>query len=288
LKKKLKYLIYALLCILASCTENPKSLYPGYSKLDKDLYYHLYSIGDGALKPKKGDLLFFNIKLVNEDQLKTNTEILFDSLVFEKGDEKSLEKALSILNEGDSAGFYIDLSKSTKNYGSASQLITEGKLTRLELKLLKIKTREQQLFEEKSAELWVKEMQQDEEIQLSNYLKKENINSGPQEGIYYLNLREGFGSPVRSGKNIEIHYKAMFLNGTEFYSTYDKEAFEFTYGISGQVLKGMEIGLRNMKTGGKARFVVPSSLAFGEKGSSTNLVGPFKTIIFDVELLKVN
>ena len=41
-----------------------------------------------------------------------------------------------------------------------------------------------------------------------------------------------------------------------------------------------------MKEGGKSRFFIPSTLAYGEVGAG-DAIGPNSTLIFDIELLEV-
>ncbi len=62
------------------------------------------------------------------------------------------------------------------------------------------------------------------------------------------------------------------------------EPFQFVVGAGG-VIPGWDEGLLLLNEGSKAMFVIPSGLAYGEQGSGA--IGPFSTLVFDVELLKV-
>jgi FKBP-type peptidyl-prolyl cis-trans isomerase FkpA len=42
-----------------------------------------------------------------------------------------------------------------------------------------------------------------------------------------------------------------------------------------------------MKEGERSLFIIPSKLAFGENGSSTGIIPPFTSVIFEVELIEV-
>ena len=42
-----------------------------------------------------------------------------------------------------------------------------------------------------------------------------------------------------------------------------------------------------MKEGDKTKIIIPSQLAFGEYGSSTGLIPPFTTVIYNLEIIKV-
>ena len=43
-----------------------------------------------------------------------------------------------------------------------------------------------------------------------------------------------------------------------------------------------------MREGEKAKIIIPSQLAFGENGSSTGIVPPYTSVIYEVTMLKVN
>ncbi|MCH5345939.1 MAG: FKBP-type peptidyl-prolyl cis-trans isomerase, partial [Muribaculaceae bacterium] len=54
-----------------------------------------------------------------------------------------------------------------------------------------------------------------------------------------------------------------------------------------QVIPGWVEALQMMKPGAKWRLFIPSELAYGPNGAP-GVIGPNATLIFDVELLKVN
>ena len=50
----------------------------------------------------------------------------------------------------------------------------------------------------------------------------------------------------------------------------------------------MEDAIGMMHEGEKALFIMPSELAFGENGSSTGIIPPFTSLIFEVELVAIH
>ena len=97
----------------------------------------------------------------------------------------------------------------------------------------------------------------------------------------------GEGSECSNGQLINVDYVgAAWSNGTEFDSSWSRnEVFSFSLGI-GQVIAGWDEGIQLLKVGDKARFVIPSNLAYGESGAG-GVIPPNATLIFDVELMDV-
>jgi len=63
------------------------------------------------------------------------------------------------------------------------------------------------------------------------------------------------------------------------------EPFAFTLG-AGQVIAGWDEGVKGMKVGGRRKLVLPPQLAYGE-GGAPPAIPPGATLVFDVEVLKV-
>ena len=104
-------------------------------------------------------------------------------------------------------------------------------------------------------------------------------------GLQYVVLTEGAGKTPKATDTVVVNYRGTLLNGSEFDSSYGagREPAEFPLN---RVIKGWTEGLQLMKEGGKTRFFIPSSLAYGTRGAGMD-IGPNETLIFEVELLKV-
>lgn len=98
--------------------------------------------------------------------------------------------------------------------------------------------------------------------------------------------QEGTGVAIKDGDTVSVHYTGKLTNGEKFDSSLDRnEPFSFTVG-GGQVIKGWDEGLVGMKVGGKRTLTIPP-----EKGYGARAQGPIpasSTLIFDIELLKIN
>lgn len=105
-------------------------------------------------------------------------------------------------------------------------------------------------------------------------------------GLRYKIIQNGDGKQATKGAMVSVHYKGQLLDGTVFDSSYKrKQPIDFNVGI-GQVIAGWDEGIQMLKVGDKARFVIPSNLAYGERGAG-GVIPPNATLIFDVELMNV-
>jgi FKBP-type peptidyl-prolyl cis-trans isomerase len=105
-------------------------------------------------------------------------------------------------------------------------------------------------------------------------------------GLRYKILQAGNGKKAEKGNNVSVHYKGQLIDGQVFDSSYQrKQPIDFTIGV-GQVISGWDEGIQLLKVGDKARFVIPSDLAYGSRGAG-GVIPPDATLIFDVELMDV-
>ena len=105
-------------------------------------------------------------------------------------------------------------------------------------------------------------------------------------GLRYLIYKHGSGEKAMNGKKVTILYEIRLLNGNLCYSSAQLGPKEFTTG-QGKFESGAEEGILLMKVGDRAKFIVPSHLAFGLLGDQDK-IPPRSTLIYDIELLKIN
>ena len=118
----------------------------------------------------------------------------------------------------------------------------------------------------------------------------DKVSAGFQQtnsGLRYQIIQEGAGQQAVSGQTVSVHYKGQLLDGTVFDSSYKRQQpIDFVLG-QGQVIPGWDEGLSLLKVGDKARFVIPSDLAYGSRGAG-GVIPPDAALIFDVELVAVS
>lgn len=117
---------------------------------------------------------------------------------------------------------------------------------------------------------------------LAENKKKEGVKALPS-GLQYKVITEGKGKSPSATDMVTVHYKGTLIDGTEFDSSYKRNA-PATFPVNG-VIKGWTEALQLMKEGSKWQLFIPANLAYGESGRPS--IPPNSVLIFEVELIKV-
>lgn len=103
------------------------------------------------------------------------------------------------------------------------------------------------------------------------------------EGLEVTQLRDGTGRQLSSGDLVQVEYVGFLEDGTAFDSSAGRAPLSFKMG-AGQVIPGLDEGLKGMNVGGKRELLIPPELAFGERGAG-EAIPPNATIRFEAELV---
>ena len=102
-------------------------------------------------------------------------------------------------------------------------------------------------------------------------------------GLRIEEVDPGTGLPVTDGATVRVHYDAKTTSGALLHDTRPAGfPIEIIVG-STHTICGFERALIGMRAGGQRRVTVPSRLAFGEAGHSTD-VPPRTDIVFTIDL----
>lgn len=119
----------------------------------------------------------------------------------------------------------------------------------------------------------------------ADYLRANNITDHTASGLFFNKMLSTEGVQPQLGQTVRIKYVATYIDGTPLGDSDQLgDYYEMVVG-AGRVLRGLEEGVGMMRVGEKARFVLPYTLAYGEK--EFNNIPACSNLVFDVELLEV-
>jgi FKBP-type peptidyl-prolyl cis-trans isomerase FkpA len=289
MKTLLHVIILTVTIFSVGCSRFSK--YPGYKKAKHGIYYQLHTMGEDTAKAGPGDYITVNLSyLTMEDSVFFQGSRKFQ--VSQPAYEGAVDECFMMLATGESATFVIR----SDNFflktlqSSLPRFLPPGSAMKLYVEMIDIQTEEDYIREKEAFLSWIEDFGEYEKVILHQFISEEKLDVSPlPSGIYYLNLKPGTGKKVELGDTVTINYEGRFLNGKFFDSTVKRgQPFQFVYGTEWQVIKGLEEAIGIMSEGEKSLIILPSDLGFGNHGSSNQVIPPFTSLIFEVEILKVS
>ncbi|MRI32569.1 peptidylprolyl isomerase [Endozoicomonas sp. OPT23] len=146
----------------------------------------------------------------------------------------------------------------------------------------------QEAFQEMHTRLQAQEAEQAKELSaegekfLAENAKRDEVTV-TESGLQYEVLTAGEeGDKPAASSTVKVHYHGTLLDGNVFDSSVARgEPIEFP--VNG-VIAGWTEALQLMTVGSKFKLFIPQNLAYGAQGAG-GAIGPFATLIFEVELL---
>ena len=124
----------------------------------------------------------------------------------------------------------------------------------------------------------------DEEQQnmIIDYAIENNLNlTRLESGLYFMITQEGIGPNLRWGEKVRVEYVGTYLDGREFDSTYRRGQPFYT--SVGAAIPGWNEALRRLKSGSKAKIVIPSRLGYRDKEYAG--IPPNSVLVFDLHVV---
>ena len=214
------------------------------------------------------------------------------------------DEAFALLQPGDSAVFRFNADSLFKPQGRPVPpfLKRSGNVIVINVKADKLISREEEAAmeqtlqqkmmaeQQKQMQAYAETQNKKDEVVIQDYLKKNNLTPTGKTpgGVYYIITQAGTGAKPKPGQMVSVQYRGTLLDGKEFDSSAKSNAGKpLTYPIGrGQVIPGWDEGIGALAKGSKATLLIPSSLAYGERGSLPAIPAN-SPLRFDVELVDV-
>jgi len=119
---------------------------------------------------------------------------------------------------------------------------------------------------------------------LEENAKREGVKT-LESGLQYEVISAGEGASPSATDKVTVHYHGTLIDGKVFDSSVERGQ-PATFPVNG-VIPGWVEALQLMKVGDKWKLFIPHELAYGERGAGQD-IGPFSTLIFEVELLSID
>ncbi len=260
---------------------------------ESGLYYFEQEKGTGPLIVKD-DVLFIHFTQWRLDGFKVfstyDKEKPIEATVGMWHNSDAMDEAFSLLRENGKAWF---LAKSDLLFGEGGNGDKIPPYTSLfyEVEVIdKMSIKQYREFKERQRRKKVaarEKAKKEEPAKLAKFIKDSNITVNPTEsGMYFIEIKEGEGISPQVGDKVSVEYVGTLLDGTEFESSYKRgKPYKFIVG-AGKVIDGWEEAILKMREGGKARIILPSSLAYGG-ATKGKIITSHSPLIFEIELLKV-
>lgn len=245
--------------------------------------------GRGA---KVGEILMINFNLLDLDG---DTLLdLFDRepVAVRCGDlelGEGFAEAMKYVPEGGEGQFVIPSALAFDSIGLENSIMPYTSLV-LNVRNTSILTQEEYEAEQKkkyeAEEAENQKRLEEEPARIEKFIKEHNVNVAPSaSGVYYLEIETGDGPVVDNGDIVTIHYNLYNIEDKLIESSFGSDPLQFVYG-NNEMVPGIEEALGNMRVGGKATLIIPSTMGFGDVAIDKELPAN-STVIFDIELIDV-
>lgn len=270
--------------MIASCGSKHK----GYTKHKSGIYSKFHVKTDGRISGP-GDIITLDVRYGTKDS------VIFDSKIAQTPFKKELTESeftgdiyecINMMALGDSASFIIRADSFyliTARTPEVPKLFENENDFYIDLYLKEIMSREE-AKEQVQNEL--DQFKKDDLLNIKTYLKSKGARFD-NEGIYFEEIKKGSRVNPKEGQMVMIHYDLSLLDGTLIYSSRtNKKTVDFEFNSQFET-DGFKIGLARMSKGGVAEFMVPSHLAFAEKGNPQARIKPYSALVYNVEIVDI-
>lgn len=120
------------------------------------------------------------------------------------------------------------------------------------------------------------------EAEILAYIEANDLDAiETPSGLYYVIEEEGTGDQPTAISNVKVAYKGYFTNNQVFDESPETG---ITFNLQ-EVIRGWTEGIQVFKEGGKGKLLIPSRLAYGNRG--TRFIPGGKVLVFDIHLIDI-
>ena len=275
-------LFIAFTILMASCGGSDGD----FKKHPSGLNYRFYETHPEGKTVKTGDIMVLSICITNKDGKVFDQSGFYRLQLGNPMYQGDFYTGLALLQVGDSACFRLDASSFFEKTRKRDLPVEfkSGDPVYIYLRFKNILSAED--LESEKENTYHTDFEQEMNL-LKNYLELTNTTVKPTaSGIYYIEKKKGNGAKAEPGKTVVVHYTGTTIDGKVFESSLQRGKPVTLVLGRGQVMPGWEEGLLFMRAGGTARLIIPSSMAYGKNGFK-DIILPYSTLIFEIELLEV-
>lgn len=297
MNKSLSLLVAAVL-VLASCT-------PPFKKSPDGSQYKV--ISKNGKPAVKGNFMELQISAKYKDSVLFSTYEV-GSPRYVPFDSAQLPVFLKTIKEGDSivvriaTDSLIKRNQSTPNMKKGEFVYQYFKLTKLYTTeadaekaaqayepIVKAKGFKKQLQNVEKLLVTESAQMKTDDAKIQDYLKKNNLTATKTKwGTYVVIIQPGIGANITEKDIVSVNYTGRNLTDSVFDSSTDPrfghvEPYDLEIAQFG-VIPGWIDGLLQLKKGSVAKFIIPSTLAYGKAKQNEN-IGENEILAFDIEVV---
>lgn len=258
--------------------------YSGFKRDSSGFYYQFHQVNEQNPKPAIGDFVVVNMALRTEET--EITPMTMNNMLIDELYSGDIYSAICTMHLDDSATFIFEGRKFYEQFLGMGDYPYGKKPIYADVKLLKIISKQHL---EKAEEMYneqMKRIRHREDSLIWDYVDQHFLDS-VYKGIHYTYNLKGNGPRPLKNQKVNVLYRGLRLDNTVFdwrNDPADPSVFEVG---KGQVPAGWDVLVPYMREGDRVTMILPSSLAFGEKGNEEMNIPPYTPVIYELELLRI-
>jgi peptidyl-prolyl cis-trans isomerase A (cyclophilin A) len=104
--------------------------------------------------------------------------------------------------------------------------------------------------------------------------------------VYVIEKKGDANKKPKKGDEVSTHYTGTLMNGTKFDSSLDRnQPLNFKHDV-GQMIPGYDEAIAMLGKGGKGRFIIPYTKAYGAAGRPP-VIPAYSDLVFEIELMDI-